>query len=104
MTNSKRRKGLVAASALLGGVLVLSACSGGDTKAEASDSKQSTLDEAAAKKTSEAEIEITPKNGADNAGINNAAEVAVSEGKLTQVSMTDTAGNRGQGHPCRRRP
>ena len=27
MTDSKRRKGLVAASALLGGVLVLSACS-----------------------------------------------------------------------------
>jgi lipoprotein-anchoring transpeptidase ErfK/SrfK len=92
MTNSKRRKSLVAASALLGGVLLLTACGGGDKKAEASDSKQSTLDAAAAKNTSAARIVITPKNGADNTGINKGTEVSVSAGKLTQVSMTDTAG------------
>ena len=40
MTDSKRRKGLMAASALLGGVLALTGCSGG-SKAKASDKGES---------------------------------------------------------------
>ncbi|NDZ80456.1 L,D-transpeptidase [Streptomyces sp. SID10853] len=96
MTESRRRKGLMAASALLGGVLVLSACSGGDSKADGSDgakkSSQSAVDAAAAKDTSDARIAITPKSGADNAGINKDAKVSVTSGKLTQVAMTSSTG------------
>ncbi|MDF3141862.1 MULTISPECIES: Ig-like domain-containing protein [unclassified Streptomyces] len=95
MTNSKRRKGLAVASALLGGVLVLSACSGGDDDASGSgdgDTSQAKVDEAAAKKTSEAQIKITPEDGTDNASINNSAAVTVSKGTLTEVTMTTAEG------------
>ncbi|WP_416965407.1 L,D-transpeptidase [Streptomyces sp. Agncl-13] len=95
MTDSKRRKGLVAASALLGGVLVLTACSGSDDKSSGSDasqSSQSQADEAAAKKSSEAQIKITPADGSDNASINNSAAVTVSKGTLTAVTMTTADG------------
>ncbi|WP_405795328.1 Ig-like domain-containing protein [Streptomyces sp. NBC_01506] len=97
MTNGKRRKGLAAASALLGGVLVLSACSGGDggnsaSGAESSKDSAAQVDEAAAKDTSEAQIAISPKNGADNAGINNDAKVTVTKGTLTKVDMTTADG------------
>ncbi|MFG2377116.1 Ig-like domain-containing protein [Streptomyces sp. NPDC048504] len=95
MTDSKRRKGLVAASALLGGVLVLTACSGSDDKSSGSDasqSSQSKADEAAAKKSSEAQIKITPADGSDNASINNSAAVTVSKGTLTAVTMTTADG------------
>lgn len=76
MTNSKR-KGLATASALLGGMLVLTACSGGSEAAgdKGGDStSQAKVDEAAAQKASEAEITITPSDGSDNASINNAAD------------------------------
>ncbi|MFI5678868.1 L,D-transpeptidase [Streptomyces cellulosae] len=96
MTVGKRRRGLTVASALLGGVLVLSACSSGGDDASADDggkdSSQSKVDEAAAKKASEAQITITPKDGSDNASINNSAAVTVSKGTLTDVSMTTTDG------------
>ncbi|CAL9468231.1 Ig-like domain-containing protein [Streptomyces sp. NPDC090994] len=94
MTNSKRRKGLAAASALLGGVLVLSACSGGDDDAAGGggESSQAQVDKAAAEKTSEAQIKITPKNGSDNASINNSATVSVTKGTLTEVKMTTSDG------------
>ncbi|MET7436393.1 Ig-like domain-containing protein [Streptomyces sp. NPDC005496] len=96
MTDSKRRKGLMAASALLGGVLVLSACSGGDDSAGASGGGDSTsqakVDEAAAKKTSEAQIKITPKDGSDSASINTGTKVTVSKGKLTEVTLKTAAG------------
>ncbi|MEU0741640.1 Ig-like domain-containing protein [Streptomyces sp. NPDC006134] len=94
MTNSRRRKGLAAASALLGGVLVLSACSGGDDGASGGSdgSSQATVDKAAAEKTSEAQIEITPKDGSSNASINNSATVTVRKGTLTQVKMVTTDG------------
>ncbi len=89
----------MAASALLGGVLVLSACSGGgdggDDKAESGkggDTSQSKVDEAAAKKTSEAQIKITPKDGSNNASINNSAAVTVTKGTLTDVTMKTSAG------------
>ncbi|MFF7600046.1 L,D-transpeptidase [Streptomyces mirabilis] len=95
MTDSKRRKGLLAASALIGGVLVLSACSSGDgSKASASDGEtsQAQADAAAAKKSSQAQIKITPADGSDNASINNAAAVTVSKGTLTAVTMTTESG------------
>jgi hypothetical protein len=93
MTNSKRRRGLVAASALLGGVLVLTACSGGDDQSSGgSDNSQAKADEAAAKKSSEADITISPKDGTDNASINNSAGVTVAKGTLTSVTMTTASG------------
>ncbi|WP_457460909.1 L,D-transpeptidase [Streptomyces sp. TE5632] len=96
MTDGKRRRGLMAASALLGGVMVLSACSGGDDTAsgggDGKGASQAQVDEAAAKKTSEAQIKITPKDGSNNASINNSATVAVSKGTLTEVEMTTTDG------------
>ncbi|GGJ66484.1 L,D-transpeptidase [Streptomyces brasiliensis] len=100
MTDSKRRKGLMAASALLGGVLVLTGCSGADAKSSDNgngDTSQSKVDEAAAKKASEAEITITPKDGSDNASINNSAAVTVNKGTLTSVSMTTADGADVQG-------
>ncbi|MFH8471497.1 Ig-like domain-containing protein [Streptomyces sp. NPDC018000] len=93
MTVSKRRKGLMAASALLGGVLVLTACNDGG--ASAGNSKQSQAaeaDRAAAQDASEAQITISPKNGATNASINNDAKVTVAKGTLSQVAMTTSAG------------
>ncbi|MEU2772956.1 Ig-like domain-containing protein [Streptomyces sp. NPDC007162] len=93
MTDSKRRKGLVAASALLGGVLVLTACSGSDDKASGGGSStQAQADEAAAKKSSQADITITPRDGSSNASINNSAAVTVSKGTLTGVTMTTADG------------
>ncbi|MBN0045369.1 L,D-transpeptidase family protein [Streptomyces actuosus] len=95
MTDSKRRRGLVAASALLGGVLVLTACSGGDDNASGSggtDTSQAKVDEAAAQKTSEAQIKITPTDGSTNASINNSAAVTVTKGTLTSVAMTTADG------------
>ncbi|MFE9767175.1 Ig-like domain-containing protein [Streptomyces sp. NPDC005808] len=96
MTDGKRRRGLMVASALLGGVLALSACSGSDDKAGGdageSNSAQASADAAAAKKTSEASITITPKDGSDNASINNAAKVTVSKGTLTDVTMETADG------------
>ncbi|WP_328873479.1 Ig-like domain-containing protein [Streptomyces sp. NBC_00287] len=100
MTDSKRRKGLMAASALLGGVLVLSACSGGDEASGSdggNDTSQAKVDEAAAEKTSEAQIKITPKDGTDNASINNSAAVTVSKGTLTEVTMTAADGTAVEG-------
>ncbi|ELP65035.1 ErfK/YbiS/YcfS/YnhG [Streptomyces turgidiscabies Car8] len=97
MRDSRRRKGLTAASALLGGVLVLSACSGGDSDSASkgdsgTDTSQAKADEAAAEKTSEAQIKITPGDGSNNASINNAAQVAVAKGTLTSVEMTTADG------------
>ncbi|WP_338686090.1 Ig-like domain-containing protein [Streptomyces acidiscabies] len=95
IANSKRRKGLRAASVLLGGVLVLSACSGGDDDASgggSGESSQAKADEAAAQKASVADIKITPGDGSANASINNSAAVTVSKGTLTAVTMTTSDG------------
>ncbi|MER6102140.1 Ig-like domain-containing protein [Streptomyces sp. NPDC001832] len=92
MTDSKRRKGLMVASALLGGVLVLTACNDGGASAGSAKNSQAEVDEAAARDASEAQITISPKNGATNASINNDAKVTVADGTLSQVAMTTSAG------------
>ncbi|OII63651.1 hypothetical protein BJP40_23510 [Streptomyces sp. CC53] len=107
MTDSKRRRGLVAASALLSGVLVLTACNDGDATADGAGgdtsssqspgTSQKQVDEAAAQKTSQARIDIAPKNGADNVSINNGTKVTVADGKLTEVTMTSADGTAVEG-------
>ncbi|MFF9148808.1 L,D-transpeptidase [Streptomyces sp. NPDC055051] len=96
MTVGKHRRSLAAAAAVLSGVLVLSACSDDDAGTAASGSPSATsqaqVDEAAEQKTSQAQITISPENGAKNASINNDAKVAVTEGKLTEVTMTSAEG------------
>ncbi|MGW6985140.1 L,D-transpeptidase [Streptomyces sp. NPDC054932] len=96
-TDSKRRKrSLVAISAVLGGVLVLSACGGGDDEKPKgkgdSASAQADVDAAAAKDASKAKITITPKDGATNVGLNDAANVAVADGTLTLVELKTSEG------------
>ncbi|MGW4053625.1 L,D-transpeptidase [Streptomyces sp. NPDC004779] len=95
MTVGKRRRSLAAAATVLSGVLVLSACND-DTGTAGSGSPSATsqaqVDEAAEQKTSKAQITISPENGAKNASINNDAKVAVTEGKLTEVTMTSAEG------------
>ncbi|MFF8941108.1 Ig-like domain-containing protein [Streptomyces sp. NPDC014864] len=94
MTDSKRRKGLMTASALLGGVLVLTGCSGSSSASGSAgdDTSQAKADKAAAQETSDAQIKITPADGSDNASINNAAAVTVTQGTLTEVTMTTSDG------------
>ncbi|MFF3555514.1 Ig-like domain-containing protein [Streptomyces tsukubensis] len=96
MTDSKRRRGLMVASAVLGGVMVLSACSGDGDKnsgggTDTGKKSQAQVDEAAAKQVSKARIAIEPKNGTANAGINN-AKVTVADGSLTEVKMVTSEG------------
>lgn len=101
-TDSKRRRALMAASALLGGVLVLTACNDGDPAADAAGgdagssqspgTSQKQVDEAAAQKTSQARIEVSPKDGASDVSINNGTKITVSEGTLTEVTLTDAEG------------
>ncbi|WP_340376542.1 Ig-like domain-containing protein [Streptomyces sp. SS7] len=99
MTDSRRRRGLMTASALLGGVLMLTACSSGDSSASdgKDSSSQAKADEAAAKKSSAAQIKITPADGSNNASINNSAAVTVSKGTLTAVTMTTAEGTAVEG-------
>ncbi len=87
------------ASALLGGVLMLTACSSGDSSASdgKDSSSQAKADEAAAKKSSAAQIKITPADGSNNASINNSAAVTVSKGTLTEVTMTTAEGTAVEG-------
>ncbi|UQS30927.1 L,D-transpeptidase family protein [Streptomyces fradiae] len=103
VTTDGKRRGLVAASALLSGVLVLTGCNSGDEagaaggSSESPNSSQAQVDEAAAQKTSQARISISPKNGAINASINNDAKVTVAEGTLTSVAMTAPDGTQVKG-------
>ncbi|QES56331.1 hypothetical protein DEJ51_20925 [Streptomyces venezuelae] len=96
-TDSKRRRrSLVAISAVLGGVLMLSACGGGDDDKPKgkgdSASAQADVDAAAAKDAAKAKITITPKDGATNVGLNDAANVAVTDGTLTLVELKTSEG------------
>ncbi|MEV6319075.1 Ig-like domain-containing protein [Streptomyces sp. NPDC051776] len=91
MTDGKHRKGLAFAAVLLGGALTLTACGGDDGKGgnagDASGKSQAQVDEAAAKDASDARIAISPKDGANDAGINSDVKVKVTGGKLTKVTM-----------------
>ncbi|MER7823967.1 MULTISPECIES: Ig-like domain-containing protein [unclassified Streptomyces] len=95
-TDSKRRRrSLVAISAVLGGVLMLTACGGEDDakpKGGESGKAQADVDAAAAKDASKAKITITPKDGATNVGLNDAANVAVADGTLTLVELKTSEG------------
>ncbi|MEV7471298.1 Ig-like domain-containing protein [Streptomyces kronopolitis] len=95
MTYSKRRKRLIASAALLGGALTLAACGGSNAAQQGTgggdgirheNARQ--VDEAAAKDASVAKIKISPEDGATDAGLNDDAAVTVSNGKLTEVTMT----------------
>ncbi|MFG2893583.1 Ig-like domain-containing protein [Streptomyces sp. NPDC048248] len=93
MTDSKRRKGLIATAVLVGGAITLSACgdgggSGGTGGGEARHDTSQQVDAAAAKDASKAKIKISPEDGTANAGINGDAKVTASGGKLTDVTMT----------------
>ncbi|WP_411137387.1 Ig-like domain-containing protein [Streptomyces sp. C10] len=95
MTDSKRRKGLIASAALLGGVLTLAACGGSSAADRGHDGADATwhensrqVDEAAAKDASDARITILPEDGATDTGLNSDAKVTVSDGELTDVTMT----------------
>ncbi|MFF4425813.1 Ig-like domain-containing protein [Streptomyces sp. NPDC001549] len=91
----RRRRSLVAISAVLGGVLMLTACGGGDDakpKGSETGKAQADADAAAAKDTSKAKITITPKDGATNVGLNDAANVAVADGTLTLVELKTSEG------------
>jgi hypothetical protein len=74
------RRALVACAALMVGALTLTAC-GGDAKAD---------NKAGETKTSGAKITISAKDGSTGASIN-ATGVKVSDGKLTEVKMTESA-------------
>ncbi|MEW1751120.1 Ig-like domain-containing protein [Streptomyces angustmyceticus] len=95
ITDSKRRKGLIASATLLGGVLTLAACNG-STAADHGDGggdgtrheNTQQVDEAAAKDASQAKIKILPEDGASGAGLNSDSSVTASRGKLTEVTMT----------------
>jgi lipoprotein-anchoring transpeptidase ErfK/SrfK len=96
MTYGRRPAYLVAVAALLGGVLTLTGCGGdgGDGGAGGDGDRtqaQARVDEQAAKDASDARITITPKDGADNVGINNDVKVQVKGGSLTKVTMVAVA-------------
>ncbi|MCK7627791.1 Ig-like domain-containing protein [Streptomyces sp. RS10V-4] len=114
MTDRKRRKGLIASAALLGGVLTVAACGassatghGGGAAAGRQgngqhDSAQQ-VDEAAAQDASQAKITITPQDGSTDAGPNG-VRVTASGGKLTGVTMTTVAAHQAQQTPHRTVP
>ncbi|MDJ0340450.1 Ig-like domain-containing protein [Streptomyces sp. H10-C2] len=90
----RRRTGLTAVAVLLGGAITLTACGGGGSGSGGGADKpktQADVDAAAAKDASDAKIAITPKTGTSNASITSGAKVAVTDGKLTAVTMTDVA-------------
>ncbi|MFF4397220.1 Ig-like domain-containing protein [Streptomyces sp. NPDC001480] len=91
-----RRTGLAAAAGLLGGVLAVTV--GGTSNAADSGNSagdhptaQAQADQTAAQDASDAKIDITPPQGTYNVGINDPVQVTVSNGKLTQVTMTAVA-------------
>ncbi|WP_066926168.1 Ig-like domain-containing protein [Streptomyces sp. NBRC 110611] len=109
MTDSKRRKGRIAAAALLGSVLTLAASGTGHAAANGSPGDDDgargagsgtrhenaqQVDEAAAEEASQARITITPKDGATKVGIDRDIKVTVSEGRLTDVTMTAVGSGR----------
>ncbi|MFF3906751.1 Ig-like domain-containing protein [Streptomyces sp. NPDC001848] len=87
----------MATAGVLGGVLALTAL-GGTSNAATSGSttgshpqSRARGDQAGAQDASDARIKITPGQGASDVGINDPVKVTVSNGKLTQVTMTAVA-------------
>ncbi|MDX3072009.1 Ig-like domain-containing protein [Streptomyces sp. NPDC088354] len=92
----KRGTGLAAIALLAVGAITLTAC-GGDKADAGTDNtvkSQASVDEAAAQDASDARIAITPKTGADNVSINSGSKVAVTDGKLSAVTMTAVSGGK----------
>jgi hypothetical protein len=96
ITVRKRGTGLVAAAGALGGVLALTV--GGTSHAATSGNgvgdhpkAQGQAGQAAAQDASDARIRIRPGQGAHSVGVDDPVEVTVSNGKLTNVTMTAVA-------------
>ncbi|MFF4019754.1 Ig-like domain-containing protein [Streptomyces sp. NPDC001843] len=96
ITVRKRRTGLAAAAGVLGGVLAVTvggtghAADGGNTAGDPP-TPQATTNQTAAQDVSDARIDISPRQGAYDVGINYPVQVTVSNGTLTQVTMTAVA-------------
>ncbi|AXI81561.1 hypothetical protein C7M71_021055 [Peterkaempfera bronchialis] len=83
---------------------LVTACSSGGAKSPDSaagqpggDKGASQADKAAAEKTSDAVVSITPKDGASNVATRDGLKVAVSKGKLTSVKVTSENGTAVEG-------
>ncbi|WP_229854044.1 L,D-transpeptidase [Streptomyces filipinensis] len=87
----------MATAGVLGGVLALTALGGTSNAATTGNGTtshpkpQARADQAGAQDVSDARIEITPRQGTHNVGINDPVHVTVSHGKLTKVTMTAVA-------------
>ncbi|MEU5594802.1 Ig-like domain-containing protein [Streptomyces sp. NPDC020298] len=96
ITARKRRTGIAAAAGVLGGVLAVTvggtsnAADGGNNVVD-HPASQARADQKAAQDASDARIDISPQQGAYNVGVNDPVQVTVSNGKLTQVTMTAVA-------------
>ncbi|MET7313030.1 Ig-like domain-containing protein [Streptomyces sp. NPDC005571] len=94
ITARKGRTRLVAAVGVLSGVVALTALGGTSNAATSGNDvenhpkPQVRADQAATQDASDARIKITPKQGTYDVGINDSVKVAVSNGKLTKVTMT----------------
>jgi hypothetical protein len=97
MMLGKRHTGLVAAAGALGGVLavtalgVTSSAAVGGNQAGDSPTSQAQAPPTVAQEASDARIAITSGQGAYGVAINDPVSVTVSNGKLTQVTMTAVA-------------
>nr|WTB34906.1 Ig-like domain-containing protein [Streptomyces sp. NBC_00830] len=97
ITARKGRTRLVAAVGVLSGLLSLTALCGASNAATSGNDAanhpkpQARADQAATQGASDAQIKITPKQGAYDVGINDSVKVTVSNGKLTKVTMTAVA-------------
>jgi len=97
MMLGKRHTGLVAAAGTLGGILAVTALGGtsnaavGGNEAGDSQTSQARASRTDAQEASDARIAITAGPGAYGVGINDPVSVTVSNGKLTQVTMTAVA-------------
>ncbi|MGY5036224.1 Ig-like domain-containing protein [Streptomyces sp. 900116325] len=87
----------MAAVGVLGGVVSLTALAGTGNAATSGDDvgnhpkPQVQADQTATQDASDARIEITPKQGAYDVGIDDSVKVTVGNGKLTKVTMTAVA-------------
>ncbi|MET7685425.1 Ig-like domain-containing protein [Streptomyces sp. NPDC005423] len=97
ITARKELSRLVAAAGVLGGVLAVTALGGVGNAAASGNAAgnppatHAPVDQAATQDVSDARITITPGQGAHNVGTADPVTVAVSNGKLTKVTMTAVA-------------